>query len=180
MLIPGQDLGVALLFNSSSIFQSDQTAIRRGVLAILRGEPAPSTTSGLPSWAVDALLGAISIAALILGALAVIRSARWARHHRGKRVRLVLGLLPSLALVALVALVPLLASLLYDGRNVTWIGVFYGWPALAIAGGVAGSAAVLTLAARVWNVVRSGSWTRSPANPAASSAGTERADVSVS
>ena len=180
VLIPGQDLGVALLFNSSSIFQSDQTAIRRGVLAILRGEPAPSTTSGLPSWAVDALLGAISIAALILGALAVIRSARWARHHRGKRVRLVLGLLPSLALVALVALVPLLASLLYDGRNVTWIGVFYGWPALAIAGGVAGSAAVLTLAARVWNVVRSGSWTRSPANPAASSAGTERADVSVS
>ena len=82
--------------------------------------------------------------------------------------------------LATLGLVAALASLLYDGRNVTWIGVFYGWPALAIAGGVAGSAAVLTLAARVWNVVRSGSWTRSPANPAASSAGTERADVSVS
>ena len=154
VLIPDQDLGVALLFNSSSALQSDQTAIRRGVLAILRGEPAPSTTSGLPSGAVDALLGAITIAAPILGAFAVIRSARWTRHHRGKRVRLVVGLIPSVIVLSLVALLPLLSSVLYDGRNVTWAGVFYGWPALAIAAWAAGAGAALTLAARGWNLVR--------------------------
>jgi CubicO group peptidase (beta-lactamase class C family) len=151
---PRSGYGVALLFNSGSAFLLDQLPIVHGVFDILEGRQPPS---GAPSLALrlDAVLALLTVTALTLGARGAVRAGRWARRWSRSPRRAALGLLPSLLTLGAGTAFPDLAEL-WIGRDVTWGAAAYGWPALVVFALASLLAAAVTLAARSWQLCRTG------------------------
>lgn len=128
-LFPESGYGVAVLFNSAAPVGVDQQYVVEGVLAIVNGEvPAPPSVS---SSTIDLVLAVLTLVALALGTLGVLRSRRWAtRQAQRPTWHLALRLLPHLVLLALCIAFPTLAGLLFGGRDVTWFTTLYNWFAL--------------------------------------------------
>jgi CubicO group peptidase (beta-lactamase class C family) len=150
---PGTGYGVVLLFNSGSPLAMDQNAIVHGVFDIIEGTTPPSDGPNLTRRA-DLVLGALTVLALLLGGLGLVRAGSWVRERRGVRVRTALRLLPSALVLTLGAAFPWLAEALI-GRDVTWRAAAYEWPALVVFVAATQFAEVVTLAARAWQGFRS-------------------------
>jgi CubicO group peptidase (beta-lactamase class C family) len=144
---PGTGYGVVLLFNSGSPMVLDQTAIAHGVFDIIEGTTPRASTS--PTTTPDLVLSALSLLALVLGSVGVVRARSWARRRRGGRVSTTLRVVPAVLVLAVGAAFPLVAEALI-GRDATWRAVAYEWPALLVFVGAAALSAAATLGARAW------------------------------
>lgn len=144
---PASGYGVVMLFNSGSPMALDQTAITHGVFDIIEGTTPPTKASHLTRTA-DSVLGGLTVLALVLGTLGVVRASRWARR-RGGPVRTTLRMVPSVLVLAVGAAFPRLNEVLI-GRDVTWRAAAYEWPALVAFVGAAVVAAAATVLARSW------------------------------
>lgn len=151
-LLPEAGHGVAILFNSASPVGIDEASVTEGVLAIVSGQsPEESVSSGT----VDLALGVLSLAALALGTVGVVRAARWAARQAGRPAwRVAMQLLPHAVPVVLCLIFPLLAGFLFGGRTVTWRSITYTWPALAVFLGAVALAESAVIAGRILHLLR--------------------------
>lgn len=152
-LLPDSGYGIAVLFNSASPLGADQGNVAEGVIAIVEGEsPHPPP---VPSSTIDLILAVLTLAALVLGILGVVRARRWATRRAGLPAwRVAAALLPDLAALALCLRFPVLAGLLFGGRDVTWFSAAYGWFALAVLVAATALAAAGVVTARVCALLR--------------------------
>ncbi|WP_392545269.1 serine hydrolase domain-containing protein [Oryzobacter telluris] len=146
-LWPASGYGVVLLFNSGSPMMLEQTAIVHGVFDIIEGKSPPSSGAS-PAAKLDAVLAVLTLAALALGTLGVLRAGRWARRRRGSAIR-GLRMLPSVLVLAAGTAFPLLAKA-WVGRDVTWSAAAYQWPAMVVFVFAVLLATAATVLARSW------------------------------
>lgn len=153
-LLPESGYGVAVLLNSASPLGIEQTVIIEGLTAIVEGDASPPGAS-VSSSTIDLVLAALTLAALALGTLGVLRSGRWAaRRTKSPAWRVALRLLPHFVPIALCLAFPAIAGFLFGGRDVTWISALYGWFALVALVAVAAVAEVGVIVARIGHLVR--------------------------
>ena len=124
--LPDSGYGVVLLFNSGSAFLLDQSATFEGVLDVVEGADVITRGPRLSTTTPDAALASSTVVVLLLGTRGILTSRRWTARH-----------------------VPYLAELLYSGRDVTWLGAAYGWPALVVFVAASLVAAAATVMARL-------------------------------
>ncbi len=151
-VLPERRIGVALLFNSSSAFLTEQRAIWDDVLRIVDGQ-APRTPGMLPPPAIDGALALLTILVLGAGLLGGLHAQRWARRVGSRPAAASMGLLPSVSVLIAVACFPRIALWMMDGRDVTWRAAAYGWPALVVLVLAAALAALATLVCRVLSLL---------------------------
>jgi CubicO group peptidase (beta-lactamase class C family) len=143
---PETGYGIAVLTNGAGL--ADVTwSTMEGLVAMTRGE-TPETPSG--DGLVQLALAAVALASIVLGAIGVARSRRWAANRAGTPPwRIGLRLLPVLVPVALFLAYPELVSLISGRRTVTWPSVFYFALPLTLALLLAAAAGAATAAARL-------------------------------
>ncbi|MBP2216527.1 CubicO group peptidase (beta-lactamase class C family) [Arthrobacter sp. CAN_C5] len=148
VLLPSDDIGVALLFNSSTAFLDEQSAIISRVIDLIEGADVPPSDTLTRTNVMNAILALLTVVGVALGARLTMLSRRWASRSGASRTRLALSTVPFVAVVGLCAAFPRLAELAY-GREVTWVAAAYGWPALVIFVLSTGLAALIVLSTRV-------------------------------
>jgi hypothetical protein len=102
---------------------------------------------------VDPWLAALTVLALTLGTVGVLRSGRWAAR-RTRRPTTVLRLLPYPAAVLFFFLTPTLWGILFRGRAATLAQTLYGWPALFVLFATTATAATAVLLTRTRHLIR--------------------------
>lgn len=153
VLLPDGDYGVAVLFNSASPLGMDEANVASGVSSIV-AENAPRP-QGPASSTVDAVLGILTLAAIGLGILGVIRSGRWTARRQERPVwRIALRLFPHLFLLASCLAFPSLAGFLFGGRDVTWFSTAYNWFALVALVAATALAELCVTVARIGHLAR--------------------------
>lgn len=148
-VLPDSGYGVALLFNSGSAFLLEQSATFEGVLDVVEGADVITRGPRFSTTTQDAALASSTVVVLLFGTRGILTSRRWAARHGPSGARAMLRMVPLLGVVGLVAAFPYLAQLLYSGRDVTWLGAAYGWPALVVFVAASLVAAAATVVARV-------------------------------
>lgn len=149
-VLPRSGYGLAIMFNASSGLMLDQTRIYYGLLKMLKGEPAPAG-SGLSAPGIDAVFGVATLLILALGARNVVTARRGTTRSATSRGRIALGFAFPAATIAFLATVPSLVGWGLDGRDLTWVTMAYGSPALVILAASALVAAGATLSLRLWS-----------------------------
>lgn len=151
-LLPESGYGVAVLFNSASPLGVDQGSIAEGVIGIVEGHtPQPQARSSTT----DLILAVLTVVALVLGTIGVLRSKRWATCQAERTVwRVAVRLLPHLVVVTLCLMFPTLAGSLFGGRDVTLFSASYNWFALVALVAAAALAEVGVITARVGGLLR--------------------------
>jgi MFS family permease len=102
----------------------DSDAIAQAVIAIAEQRSAGS--GGPSGLLIDLFLVSLCLLTLLLGALALRRSTRWANVRRNRaRWRIVLTQLPCLMPVVLLVFYPYVVGVVAGGRDVNWIQSLY-------------------------------------------------------
>ncbi|HLU57548.1 MAG TPA: serine hydrolase domain-containing protein [Pseudonocardia sp.] len=166
---PDERWGVAVLANGRDpLARGDGAApsevddLADELAALVRGEtPAPP---GPPvAFLVELLLTAAAVGALVVAAVAVLRSRRWARATRpwaGRALRLAPYALP----LVLLAFLPDLAAPLVGGAA-TFADLAALWPTALVAAEVAAAAGAVVVAARLYALARPGAVSAPAASP---------------
>jgi CubicO group peptidase (beta-lactamase class C family) len=149
-LLPGSGYGLAVMANTGLAY-ADAVAIADRLIALLENTPTPST--GTPLAVVDSVLLTLVLAAVLLGGFGVQRSLRWAAARRGW-LRAAARLLPLVVPLVLFATIHRVVGLLYRGRDVTWIQVFYLYPTFMLLLATATLACIAVLVARLIALAR--------------------------
>ncbi|WP_433941538.1 serine hydrolase domain-containing protein [Paenibacillus lautus] len=141
---PNAGDGFVVLLNSTSAIGAEQLSFFNGLDAIVRHQaPKAGTPTNLIA---DTLLGCLTITAVFLSIRGVRRAKVWAERMstRGKIIPFVRNL-PYVLLILLGVFLLQLFGFLLGGRDITWTGALYGWPALVLclAAAALGSAALL-------------------------------------
>ncbi|GEM_PF-914135 len=157
-VLPDSGYGVALLFNSGSAFLLEQSAIFEGVLDVVEGADVTTRGPRFPTTTRDAALASSTVVVVLLGTRGILTSRRWAARHGPAGARAMLRMVPLLGVVGLLAAFPYLASVLYGGRDVTWLAAAYAWPALVVFVAASLVASAATVMVRVSQL----SWHRAP------------------
>lgn len=144
-LLPASGYGIAVLANTGLAY-GDAAAIAERIIALLENTPSPP--AGAPLVMVDAVLLMLSLVALLLGGVGVVRSRRWAALRTGW-LRTVARLLPLVAPLVLMATIHRVVGLLYRGRDVAWIQVYYVYPTFMLLLATTALACTAVLAARL-------------------------------
>jgi CubicO group peptidase (beta-lactamase class C family) len=144
-LLPASGYGLAVMANTGLAY-GDATAITERVIALLENTPPPP--AGAPLVMVDAVLLMLSLVALLLGGVGVVRSRRWAAVRTGWP-RTVVRLLPLAVPLVLFATIHRVVGLLYRGRDVAWIQVYYLYPTFMLLLATTASACTAVLTARL-------------------------------
>lgn len=153
VLLPRSGYGVAVLFDSASPLGPDEANVAEGVVSLVQGKT--SHPQGPSSSTVDLVLGVLTLVAVGLGVLGVLRSGRWVARREGRPAwRVVLRIVPHLALLATCSSFPALAGFLFGGRDVTWFSTAYNWPALLVLVVAVGLASAFVIAARFIGLTR--------------------------
>lgn len=161
-VVPSTGYGVAVMVNGAGLQDASWAALE-GLLALAEGRtpPAPGHAETIAQLG----LAALTLAALALGVLGVLRAGWWARRARrrwrGAPVwravwRAVPRLVPALVPVAVFAAYPELLSAISAGRQVTWWQLTYFAAPLTVALAAAALAGLGTFGARLWALARSG------------------------
>jgi CubicO group peptidase (beta-lactamase class C family) len=157
-VLPESGYGVVVLLNAGSGLLLDQTGIFYGVRSIVEGTDLTPPGPAGATWNVttlDTFLGFLTLVVLLLGARGVLRAGRWARRRRQQPwTHAAVRTAPHLAALGAALVFPRLAERLVGGREVTWEEAAYGWPALTVCVCTLLAALLVTLAARVWHLVR--------------------------
>ncbi len=151
---PATGSGFAVLTNSASLYD-DTYNILAGLVALAEGR-TPEVPGGERRM-IELALAVITVAALGLGIVGVVRSGRWARRRAGRaRWWTALRLAGVLAPAAVFVTCPQWVSFLSNGRTVTWAQMTYFAVPLTITLAVAGAAGLATATARLARVSREG------------------------
>jgi CubicO group peptidase (beta-lactamase class C family) len=152
---PEERYGVAVLANSREPLDggdgtgpSDVDDLADELVALVRGTTPPAPALPLVFLA-ELLLVAAAVGAMVVAAVAVPRSRRWALRRPGSRaLRLVPYALPLLLLAAL----PRAAGPLVGGA--TFRDLAEGWPTALVAAEVVAAAGAVVLASRLYALAR--------------------------
>jgi CubicO group peptidase (beta-lactamase class C family) len=143
---PESGYGIAVFTNGAGMTDVSYTA-REGLAAMAAGE-APDEPKG--DGLIQIALAALTIIAIGLGVVGVIRSRRWAEKRHGRAAwHIGLRLVPVLLPAVLFLSYPSLVSLISNGRTVTWPSVFYFALPLTLLLLIAALAGVATTIARL-------------------------------
>ncbi|MGY1625233.1 serine hydrolase domain-containing protein [Geodermatophilus sp. SYSU D00965] len=152
VLLPGTDVGFALLYDGNSAL-ADTAAVERGLAALLTGAPAPGVRStGLTAGVLAAVL-LVTVAAVVRG---VLRGPAWAARRRARprwatALRLVPAVLPAVLLAGLPA-----ALRAGTGRTFTAWQLVLSAPGVAVVLVVAALGGLAVATVRAWVLVRGG------------------------
>lgn len=149
VLVPDSGYGIAVVANRGlRLAPADAEAITEGLIALTQGghRVDPPAPVGL---IVDAVLGTLTLATLVVGVRAVARSRSWARRRVDCRVwwsacRLLPWLVPMVLLVTLRSVL----GWVFGGRDGTWIQVVYVGPTLVLWLAVAAVTGIAVVGAR--------------------------------
>lgn len=144
---PESGWGFAVLLDSAGLYD-DAYDVLVGLVELSRGgTPEPP---GGGRQAAELVLGLLGLAATGLGVLGVVRAGRWARRRAGTAWwRLLPRWAGAATPIAVFAAYPTLASVLMNGRTVTWEQVTYFALPLTVTLAVAALASTATIVARV-------------------------------
>ncbi|WP_203989990.1 serine hydrolase domain-containing protein [Sphaerisporangium rufum] len=149
-LLPGTGYGVAVMANTGTLHRDAQT-IGAGLIDLIEGRtPA---RPGTPLVWMDLTTLALVLAAVPLGARGIGRARRWAARRR-PAWQSVARLLPYLLPPALLVELHRLVSLLYRGRDISWLQTAYLYPAFTLLLAVTSGAGVAVVACRVTFLLR--------------------------
>jgi CubicO group peptidase (beta-lactamase class C family) len=152
---PEDRYGVAVLANSREPLDggdgtgpSDVDDLADELVDLIRGTPPPAP--GLPmAFLAELLLVAAAVGAMVVAALAVLRSREWARQRPGSgALRLVPYALPLL----LLAVLPRAAGPLVGGA--TFRDLAEAWPTALVAAEVVAAAGAVVVASRLYALAR--------------------------
>ncbi|MFG3338341.1 serine hydrolase domain-containing protein [Glycomyces sp. NPDC048151] len=150
---PETGYGIAAMTNGAGLTDIAWSTLE-GLSALVGGETPPEPGNGRQLF--ELVLAVLSVAAIALGVIAVVRSRRWAQKRAGRPAwRIGLRLLPALAPVALFLAYPSLVSLISGGRTVTWQGTLYfalPFTVTLFIGALAGAAVVIARLIRLRSV----------------------------
>ncbi|MEO3753693.1 serine hydrolase domain-containing protein [Streptomyces sp. B6B3] len=150
-LLPDSGIGIAITTNTAMVSGDDAAVMLEGLIDLAEGR---SPSVGTPfSMRADYVLAALTLLALALGTLGVVRASRWARRTADRplwraALRTLPHLLPLLLFVELTSLVGLLTN-----RQGTLAQLMYIWPALVILTGTAALASTALVTARTLAVL---------------------------
>ena len=118
-------LGIAVMTNTGiGLAPVDSDAIAQAVMAI--AERRPSRSEGPSGFWVDVFLASVCVIVVLLGALALRRSNRWANVRRSRaRWRIVATQLPCVIPVLVLIFYPDVVGMVAGGRDVNWIQSLY-------------------------------------------------------
>ncbi|TDC72183.1 class A beta-lactamase-related serine hydrolase [Streptomyces hainanensis] len=170
-LLPDSGVGIAVVANTGMIAGDDAQLIADGLVRLAQGETP--TVQRPFSMTADPVLAVLTLLAIGLAVLGVVRSRRWARRAAGRAWwRTTLRLLPyALPIVLFVELTDLMGLALHRQGTLSQLG--YAWPALLI--WVVGTAVAVAavLAARGVALIRVGRTSQPAPWSASSSIGSE-------
>jgi CubicO group peptidase (beta-lactamase class C family) len=139
--------GFAVMTNSAAL-QDDTYAVLLGLVDLVAGRTPAVPGAGRQT--IELALALVAVTAAGLGAVAVIRSGRWARRRAGRSRRwTALRLAATLAPAVVLATCPQWVSLLMNGRRVTWAQMTYFPAPLTITLAVAAAAGLAATTARI-------------------------------
>ncbi|GAA2622594.1 serine hydrolase domain-containing protein [Streptomyces axinellae] len=166
VLLPGSGVGIAVVTNTGMVSGDDAVQIADGLVALAQGkDPAVSAPFTMRA---DWVLAAVTLLALGLGLMGVLRARRWAGRRQARSPWLTgLRLLPYALPVALAFGLADLVGLSMR-RSGTFAQVTYVWPALVacvLAGALAAGAVMLVRGAWLIRIYRQ---RRDPDEPSAS------------
>lgn len=126
ILLPREDYGIVLLFNSGLNAFQDYSSFRLGLVDIIRGH------SPEPIWPVDLLLeslvGLFTLVACYFGILAINNPRKWEGEGRlAISLKVLLKIIPIVVLFSLPGLLYLLS-----GRVLNWQRVFWMMPSIVV------------------------------------------------
>lgn len=149
---PATGYGYAVMTNSAAMYD-DTYNVMRGLIAVADGG-SPDAPGG-ERQQLELVLGLSAVVAAGLGVLGGLRARRWALRRAGRArwwtgLRLAGALIP----VVLLATYPQGVSFLTNGRAVTWAQLTYFAAPLTITLGVAATAGLATVLARLARLAR--------------------------
>ncbi|CAM2978899.1 serine hydrolase domain-containing protein [Saccharomonospora xinjiangensis] len=143
---PETGWGFAVLVNGAGLYD-DAYEVLAGLVELSRG--ANPEIPGGDRQVVELVLGLLALAAVVLGVLGVLRARRWAAaRSAGNRWWLGARLVGVSVPLVVFAAYPDLASVLMNGRTVTWDQLMYSALPLTVLLGLGGVASAATLVAR--------------------------------
>jgi hypothetical protein len=144
---PKTGYGFAVMTNNATLYDPTYD-IMLGLAALSEGR-TPEGPGG-DRQLFEAVLAALAIVALGLGVLGVVRARRWALRRSGRSWwRIGPRLVPALVPAAVLAAYPDLASVLVNGRAVTWAQLTYFPAPLSVTVLVCALAGLAVTAARL-------------------------------
>ncbi|MDT0319547.1 serine hydrolase domain-containing protein [Streptomyces millisiae] len=145
-LLPESGTGIAVVTNTGMLSGDDAQLIVDGLVELAEGR-TPSVTRPF-SMTADLVLGALTLLALGLATLGVVRSGRWARRAAARAWwRTAPRLLPyALPVLLFIWLTDLVGAAMHRQGTLSQLGL--AWPALVIWAAGSVLAAVVVLAAR--------------------------------
>jgi CubicO group peptidase (beta-lactamase class C family) len=153
-LLPAQGYGIAVMANAGSQY-GDAPTLGARLIDLVEGRPMSAPTGSAPAVWFDVAILVLATGAAGLSIRGVRHARDWARHRRLRRpatvARLLSYLLPLLLLVNLHRVV----SMLYRGRDISWVQAAYLSPAGTLLLIVAASGCAAVLGARLVRSVRS-------------------------
>ncbi|GAA3838070.1 serine hydrolase domain-containing protein [Sphaerisporangium flaviroseum] len=154
VLLPETGYGIAVMAGTGLAFD-DAGAIADALVAMAEGRRPVSPPAVSPFLLIDVTLAVATAVTLVLAALGLARSRRWAvrrtgRSRWGTASRLALYVLPA----ALCATAAPIFRVLSRGRDIAWIQLFYIYPTFMIWLVTATLLTIAVLATRTFHLVR--------------------------
>ncbi|WP_214417127.1 serine hydrolase domain-containing protein [Sphaerisporangium fuscum] len=153
VLLPDSGYGIAVVANTAMISGDDSNHLAEGLVELAEGRTPEATTPFTTT--ADPVLAVLTLLALALGVLGVLRSRKWAVRRAGRPLwRAVLRLLPQAVLVAAFVMLPDLLGFLMNGRKGTLDQVTYAWLALYVWFAAMALAGLAVIATRGFHLLR--------------------------
>jgi hypothetical protein len=132
MLLPESGYGIAVLSNVGlglAPVDSQEIAQALAEMTTAKTPNRPARTA----WIVDSVLAALTVLTVAFGVRSVLRAPEWGARRTGRPVwRSILALLRSLLPLAVLLSLPALLSVVFGGRDASWLQLLYLAPALVI------------------------------------------------
>lgn len=129
-LLPTRGYGIAVMANAGSEY-GDAPAIGARLIELIEGQPVSPPARYAPLVWIDVVLLLLALVVVFLAVRGVRRSRHWVSHRRlGPAVAA--RLLPYLFPVLLLLTIHRIVSVLYRGRDISWLQTTYLYPSFSL------------------------------------------------
>jgi CubicO group peptidase (beta-lactamase class C family) len=149
-LLPTSGYGIAVMANTGTLYR-DAQAIGARLVDLIDGRNPPPVATPF-AW-IDITILVLTLAMALLGARGVRRAHRWV-VLRGSGWRGVVLLPAHLLPLATLAVLHHVVSVLYGGRDISWLQAAYLYPTFTMLLSVTSAAGVMVIAARLTMLIR--------------------------